>query len=142
MVQHEGVDIGLAKPCSNASLALPSGRVVTGTDEVVTFAARNLEPLRGYHCFMRALHRNMAARGQADAEVLIIGGHGTSYGAAPPRGETWKSIFWSEVAGGVDAEPRPLSLATWPYQDYSAGAAGIFVGTCLSYLSFLCSHGP
>jgi len=115
VVQHEGVDVGLAKPCGSASLALPSGRVVTGTDEVVTFAARNLEPLRGYHSFMRALPRIMAAR--PNAEVVIIGGHGTSYGAAPPRGETWKSIFWSEVVDGVDAS-RVHFLGHLAYQDY------------------------
>jgi hypothetical protein len=27
---------------------------ITAKDEVVTFAARNLKPLRGYHIFMRA----------------------------------------------------------------------------------------
>lgn len=115
VVQHEGVDVGLAKPCEDASLSLPSGRILTGTDEVVTFAARNLEPLRGYHSFMRALPRIMAAR--PNAEVLIIGGYGTSYGAAPPRGETWKSIFWSEVADGVDTR-RVHFLGHLVYQDY------------------------
>jgi hypothetical protein len=31
------------------------------------------------------------------ARVLIIGGTGVSYGAAPPAGTTWKDIFLNEV---------------------------------------------
>jgi glycosyltransferase involved in cell wall biosynthesis len=67
----------------------------------VTFVARNLEPMRGYHVFMRALPKILAKL--PNAQVLIVGGDGTSYGARPPEGETWKSIFLSEVAGSIDA---------------------------------------
>ena len=44
-VLHEGVDTAIAKPEPKASFRLPSGRVLTAQDEVVTFVARNLEPL-------------------------------------------------------------------------------------------------
>jgi len=115
VVQHEGVDVGVVKPCSDASLSLPSGRILTRADEVLTFAARNLEPLRGYHSFMRALPWIMAAR--PNAEVLIIGGDGTSYGAPPPPGQTWQSIFWSEVAERVDTS-RVHFLGHLAYRDY------------------------
>jgi glycosyltransferase involved in cell wall biosynthesis len=57
--------------------------------------------MRGYHVFMRALPTILARL--PDAHVLIVGGDGTSYGARPPDGETWKSIFLSEVAGKIDA---------------------------------------
>jgi glycosyltransferase involved in cell wall biosynthesis len=99
-VQHEGVDTGQAKPSPDAAFVLRSGRVLTGTDEVVTFAARNLEPLRGYHIFMRALPRILSER--PNAEILVIGGHGTSYGAPPPHGKTWQALFFDEVAAHVD----------------------------------------
>jgi glycosyltransferase involved in cell wall biosynthesis len=88
---------------------------LTAKDEVVTFAARNLEPLRGYHIFMRALPRIMAER--PNAEIVIIGGYGTSYGAPPPRGTTWKSIFLDEVAARIDMS-RVHFCGHLPYQDY------------------------
>jgi len=59
---HEGVDVDLAKPNPDAVFQLPSGRKLARNDEVVTFVARNLEPLRGYHIFMRALPRIMEER--------------------------------------------------------------------------------
>ncbi len=102
MVQHEGVDVGVARPSPDACFRLRSGRVLRGSDEVVTFAARNLEPLRGYHIFMRALPRIMAERPRS--EILIVGGHSTSYGANPPNGDSWKSIFLREVADRVDID--------------------------------------
>lgn len=114
-VLHEGVDTTLVKPARHASFRLPSGRLLTAKDEVVTFAARNLEPLRGYHIFMRALPRIMAHR--PHAEILVIGGHGTSYGAPPPAGATWQSIFHEEVASRVDSR-RIHFAGHLPYQDY------------------------
>ena len=80
---HEGIDVDIAKPNPNAVFRLPSGRELRRSDEVVTFAARNLEPLRGYHVFMRALPHILAKRPRA--QVLVIGGDEVSYGA-PPAG--------------------------------------------------------
>jgi glycosyltransferase involved in cell wall biosynthesis len=114
-VMHEGVDVEMVKPSSDAVLRLPSGREFRYSDEIVTFAARNLEPLRGYHCFMRALPRIMATRPQA--QILVIGGDGTSYGAPPPRGKSWKSIFLDEVAERIDLE-RVIFTGRLPYSDY------------------------
>ena len=61
-VVHEGVDVDSVKPNTDAVLRLPNGRQFRRTDEVVTFVARNLEPVRGYHIFMRALPHIMAER--------------------------------------------------------------------------------
>jgi glycosyltransferase involved in cell wall biosynthesis len=114
-VIHEGVDTALVKPAGNASFRMPSGRVLTGKNEIVTFSARNLEPLRGYHVFMRALPRIMAER--PNAEILIIGGHGTSYGAPPPPDTTWQSIFLKEVESRLDMS-RVHFTGHLPYRDY------------------------
>jgi glycosyltransferase involved in cell wall biosynthesis len=114
-VLHEGVDTATVKPDPDATLRLPSGRTLTAKDEVVTFVARNLEPLRGYHVFMRALPRIMAER--PNAEIVIVGGHGTSYGAPPPPGTTWHSIFRDEVRNSVDLR-RVHFCGHLPYQSY------------------------
>lgn len=112
---HEGIDVDVIKPNADAVLRLPSGRQFRRDDEVVTFVARNLEPLRGYHIFMRALPRIMAAR--PHAEIVIIGGGGVSYGAAPPADTTWKSIFFDEVAHQIDRQ-RVHFVGRLPYRDY------------------------
>ena len=99
-VIHEGIDVDMMKPSSEATFFLSTGRELKRSDEVVTFVARNLEPVRGYHIFMRALPRILAER--PNAEILVIGGDGTSYGALPPEGKTWRSIFFDEVAYKID----------------------------------------
>ena len=114
-VIHEGIDVDVVKPAPDAVLRLPSGRELRRSDEVVTFVARNLEPLRGYHRFMRALPRIMAARPQA--QVVVVGGDGTSYGALPPPGTTWKSLFFNEVAKHID-QSRIHFTGRLSYSDY------------------------
>jgi glycosyltransferase involved in cell wall biosynthesis len=114
-ILHEGVDADLAKPAPEATFRLPSGRELTRADEVVTFVARNLEPVRGYHIFMRALPRILAAR--PHAEILVIGADGTSYGALPPPGKTWKSLFLDEVAEQIDKK-RVHFTGQLPHRDY------------------------
>jgi glycosyltransferase involved in cell wall biosynthesis len=114
-VQHEGVDTDIAKPAPTAAFRLPSGRTLRGTDEIITFAARNLEPLRGYHMFMRALPRVMRERPRA--EILVLGGHGTTYGAPPSGEESWGRKFFMEVEDQVDAR-RIHFTGHLPYDDY------------------------
>jgi glycosyltransferase involved in cell wall biosynthesis len=114
-VIHEGIDADVVKPDPDAVLRLPSGLELRRSDEVVTFVARNLEPLRGYHRFMRALPRIMSARPQA--QVVVIGGDGASYGALPPQGTTWKSLFFDEVAEHIDRK-RIHFAGRLPYRDY------------------------
>jgi glycosyltransferase involved in cell wall biosynthesis len=114
-VIHEGVDVDIVKPASDAVFRLPSGQELRRSDEVVTFVARNLEPVRGYHIFMRALPRIMAERPRA--QVVVIGGDGVSYGASPPKGTTWKSVFFDEVADKIDRK-RIHFTGRLSYPDY------------------------
>jgi glycosyltransferase involved in cell wall biosynthesis len=99
-VLHEGVDTNVIRPDVAARLTLPDGTELSRSDEVVTFAARSLEPLRGYHVFMRALPKILARR--PEAHIVIIGTEGTSYGLPPPEGTTWKSVFLNEVRNKLD----------------------------------------
>ena len=80
-VIHEGVNTELAKPNPNAELTLPSGLKLSKKDKVVTFVARNLEPYRGFHQFMRALEE--ICQRQPDCHVLIVGGDEIGYGREP-----------------------------------------------------------
>lgn len=100
---HDGIDTGRFQPAANASVRLRSPDVILRPgDEVVTFCVRQLEPYRGYHIFMRALPLLLQLRPQA--RVVLVGGDGTSYGAAPPAGKTWRDIFLSEVAPALDMQ--------------------------------------
>lgn len=114
-VIHDGIDTDVAKPSRTASIRLRSGLQLTAEDEVVTFVARNLEPLRGYHTFMRAVPAILAARPRA--HVVIVGGDGTSYGSHAPRGTTWKSIYFNEVAHRIDHN-RVHFTGTLDYAQY------------------------
>jgi glycosyltransferase involved in cell wall biosynthesis len=71
-VLHEGVDTALACPNEHARFEIPlSKRVLTRRDEVVTYVARNLEPYRGFHIFMRSLPELLRRR--KHAQVVIVG---------------------------------------------------------------------
>lgn len=129
-VIHEGVDVDLVKPSDTASFALASGRRLRRSDEVVTFVTRNLEPLRGYHIFMRALPRIMALR--PNAEILVVGGDGVSYGAPPPHGTTWKAKFLAEVSGEID-RARIHFTGSLPYSEY---LAALQVSSAHVYLTY------
>jgi glycosyltransferase involved in cell wall biosynthesis len=100
-VIHEGIDTQrfVANPQASVQLQV-AGVTLRPGDEVVTFVARQLEPYRGYHVFMRALPLLQQLR--PHARVVIVGGEGTSYGAAPPAGRTWKDIFLDEVKERLD----------------------------------------
>lgn len=97
-VAHDGIDTRRIAPNEKVEMRLKTaeGTVSLGrSDEVVTFVARNLEPYRGYHTFMRALPQILAQR--PNARVLIVGSNDTSYGAKPPGGKHWRDIFADEV---------------------------------------------
>ncbi|MEQ1616505.1 MAG: glycosyltransferase [Hyphomicrobiaceae bacterium] len=114
-VLHEGVDINAVRPDANAVLTLPNGRRLARGQEIVTFVARNLEPLRGYHIFMRAVPEILRQR--PNAQIVIVGDDKVSYGAAPPPGRNWKTIFRDEVAARIDPN-RVHFLGPLPYASY------------------------
>lgn len=99
-VIHEGVDTEQVRPNPQAHFSLGDGRVLTRDSEVITFVSRNLEPMRGYHIFMRALPDILRACPRA--QVVIVGGDDVSYGDRPPDGRSWKDVFRAEVATLVD----------------------------------------
>src|SRR6202050_4766068 len=89
-VLHEGVDTELVRPNPKARFKLAGGEVLTRRDEVITYVARNLEPYRGFHVFMRALPQLL--RRHKRAQVVIVGDDGVSYGAPPPPKSTFRAM--------------------------------------------------
>ncbi|QEO17304.1 glycosyltransferase family 4 protein [Acetobacter vaccinii] len=100
-VLREGVDLDQCRPDPAAA-----GRVfrlgdihITPGQKLVTYVARDLEPYRGFHVFMRALVPLLAER--ADIQVVLVGGDSVSYGAALAAG-TWRQAMLAELEGKLD----------------------------------------
>lgn len=113
-VVHEGIDTLVARPNPSA-IVTANGRSFRVGDEVVTYVARNLEPYRGFHIFMRALPAILQARPRA--EILIVGGDEVSYGKQLPAEETYRKQMLQEVGGSLDMN-RVHFLGRLPHTDY------------------------
>ncbi|OYU00065.1 MAG: glycosyl transferase family 1 [Burkholderiales bacterium PBB1] len=105
-VHHEGIATHELGPDPDATVTTPSGVVLGGGDidrPVLTYVARNLEPYRGFHVFMRVLER--IQRIDPRCHALIVGGDEVSYGQRPPatgsaksgRSGSWREHMLSQV---------------------------------------------
>lgn len=94
-VVHDGIDTVKVAPDPNVSVTLDGNLRLSRRDEIITFVARDLEPYRGYHTFMRSLPHILRAR--PEARILIVGADGVSYGAEPTDGKSWRDTFANEV---------------------------------------------
>lgn len=116
-VIHDGIDTTKVVPNPQAEFALPDGRVLRAGDEVLTYVSRSLEPYRGFHRFMRALPGVMRARPQA--QVVLVGGDGVSYGGLPRDAASWKEKLLTELDGQLDLS-RIHFMGRVPYPQYLA----------------------
>lgn len=103
-------------------------------DEVITLVNRNLEPMRGYHRFMRALPALLSQR--SSAHVVLIDGDEVSYGPRPSSG-TWKQRFFDEVKADLDLS-RVHFAGKVPYNVYLNILRLSSLHVCLTY-SFVAS---
>jgi glycosyltransferase involved in cell wall biosynthesis len=100
-VIHEGIDTRAIGPNPAAEVRLQrAGLTLRAGDEVLTFVARNLEPYRGFHTFLRLLPE--LQRRRPALRVLLVGGEGVSYGKAPAGGGTWRQVLLRELEGQLD----------------------------------------
>lgn len=100
-VVFDGIDTSVVRPREGVTVRLKRGNATLGAaDEVITFVARNLEPYRGFHIFMRALPEILRARPKA--RVIIVGGDDVSYGRRPEAGTTYRQMLLDEVGGDLD----------------------------------------
>ncbi|MBV9862921.1 MAG: glycosyltransferase family 4 protein [Alphaproteobacteria bacterium] len=114
-VIHEGVDTERARPDPSARVWLKSGASFSRDEEVITYVARNLEPYRGFHVFMRALPGIL--RRCPNAHVLIVGGDGVSYGRRAQGYPNWRAKMMAELGDRLDLR-RVHFLGRVPYQHY------------------------
>jgi len=111
---HEGVDTAAIAPNADASFAI-DGHVFKPGDPVVTFVARNLEPYRGFHVFMRALPRMLESN--PGMHAIVVGADGVSYGGRRADGRTWRAALMEEVGSRID--PGRLHFAgRLPFAQY------------------------
>jgi glycosyltransferase involved in cell wall biosynthesis len=115
---EEGVDLDLCRPAPELRRkTLNIGSLtVSPKQKLVTYVARNLEPYRGFHTFMRALPEILNAR--PDVVVSVVGGDEISYGAAHPNGP-WREILLAELNGRLDLA-RINFLGKVPYEQHLA----------------------
>jgi glycosyltransferase involved in cell wall biosynthesis len=112
-VQHEGIAIENLGPDTSAELTTPSGLRLKAGDPVVTYVARNLEPYRGFHIFMRALER--IQRDHPSCHALIVGADGVSYGKRPKDAPSWREKMLRELT--IDPA-RTHFLGRLPHASY------------------------
>ena len=112
-VAHDGINVDFYKPRKDATITLPSGRILSRADRVVTYVSRNLEPARGFPEFIRSVE--LLQRREDKLEVLVIGGDEVSYGQPLPEGQTWRENMLREV--DIDRQ-RVHFLGKIPYMLY------------------------
>jgi glycosyltransferase involved in cell wall biosynthesis len=110
-VLHEGVDTDVVAPDPKVALTLPDGRELHVGQEIITYAARNLEPYRGFHSFMRAVPE--ICRRRPHCLILIEGGDGVSYSPRLPQGQTYRERMLMEAP--VDPR-RVIFLGNAPFE--------------------------
>jgi glycosyltransferase involved in cell wall biosynthesis len=111
---EEGVDLALCRPDPSVRRRAFNigGMRLSPEQKLVTYVARNLEPYRGFHTFMRALPAILRAR--SDVVVSVVGGDEVSYGAAHPNG-LWREVMLTELRGKLDLS-RIHFLGKIPYE--------------------------
>jgi len=103
-VVHDGIDTDTVTP----SKSLPD-------EELVTYVARNLEPYRGFHIFMRAIPEIQKRR--PNAKIVIVGGDDVSYSPRLPPGQTYRERLLREIEGRADLS-KVRFTGRIPYPEY------------------------
>ena len=128
-VIHEGIDSAVAAPNPQASYEVRGIRIDRSVP-TITLVNRNLERLRGFHQFMRALPA--IQRSHPQARVLIVGDNGSGYGGGEADGRPLKELMLEELHGQLDLE-RIHFLGRIPYASLLALLQASWVHVYLSY---------
>ena len=98
-VVHEGIDTALACPNPHVSYEV-RGAPISRAVPTITFVNRNLERLRGFDLFLRALPAVMARH--PTVRVLVVGDDERGYGAGHPSGRPLRTVMLEELEGQLD----------------------------------------
>lgn len=112
-VIFDGIDFDVVRPRPRATFKLPDGRLLRRGQPVITYVSRNLEPYRGFRTFMRAIPE--IQRRRPDADILIVGSNGVSYGRMPKEFPNWRAAMEAEVSFDPS---RVHFLGHVPYDNY------------------------
>jgi glycosyltransferase involved in cell wall biosynthesis len=113
-VIHEGVDVQKVKPNPAAKVTV-DGITFDRSRPVVTYINRHMEPMRGFHIFMRALPRLFELA--PDAHAILVGNETSrGYGGASPDERTWKQRMFDELGDRLD-QSRVHFSGRLPYEE-------------------------
>lgn len=104
-VVPDGLNLRELSMVQPRSLGLPGqGLKLRKGMPIITYAARHLEPVRGFHYFMRSLPALL--RANPEAHVIVMGQDAgvanAGYGANNPAGKSWRATMQEELGNSVD----------------------------------------
>jgi glycosyltransferase involved in cell wall biosynthesis len=128
-VIHEGIDTDLACPNPQVSYQV-RGITIDRTVPTLTFVNRNLERLRGFDVFMRALPQ--LQRRWPELRILIVGDSNKGYGPPHASGQPLRQVMLQELGDQLDLE-RVHFLGRIPHPQLIALLQASWVHVYLSY---------
>lgn len=113
-VIHDGVDVELCKPNPDAKFIIKDKNIELSTkDEVITYATRGMEALRGFPEFMEAVQ--ILQKKRPKMHFVIAGEDKVFYGPKAPKGTTYKQLMLQKL--NLDMN-RVHFVGKLPYEDY------------------------
>ena len=128
-VVHEGIDTTIACPNPAVSYGV-RGVTIDRSVPTITFVNRNLERLRGFDMFMRALP--MIQKAHPQVRVLIVGDNEPGYAGSTTGGRPLLQVMLEELSGQLDLD-RIHFLGRIPHAQLMALFQASWVHVYLSY---------
>ncbi len=134
-VVHDGINLAVLKPNPRQNIQMPEKKLTLDRNStVITFAARYLEPVRGFHTFMRCLP--VIQEEFPEAQVVVMGRDAgdapRGYGRTNPQGKTWRQSLLEELKGQLDLD----RIHFLGFQNHPAYLAALQISTCHVYLTW------
>lgn len=128
-VVHEGIDTSVSCPNPSVRYGVRDYSIDRNVP-TITFVNRNLERLRGFDMFMRAIP--IIQRSHPHVRVLIVGDNESGYAGGSPCGEPLRNVMLRELQGQLDLE-RIHFLGRIPHGQLMAVLQASWVHVYLSF---------